>query len=236
MSRSHTRYLAAILFSALLTSPHSRANELDLQQWADLNLSIPVAEDLFIGGDVGIRGSLQSQDWIQYIIRPEVAYRATNWLTPAGGMATFITNNNDTTDVFEFRLYQEANLRVPGVSVVGITGRVRLEERFFFYDNGESSWYARARFQIAVQSPELEIGSQAFYAQVAYEPFVTVINSASSELFIDRARLNFILGHRFHADWQYQVLFFFQSARVLADDGLSQQNRIFRLRLFYSPR
>ena len=226
-----------VVFATVL-SLHSttRANELDIQQWADFNLSVPVAEDLFVGGDLGVRGSFQSQDWIQYIIRPQIGYRVTNWFTPAGGFATFITDNVAQGDVFEFRLYQDANFRVPGIKFLGLTGRFRLEERFFFYEDGNSSWYARARFQVGVQSPSLDIGNQEFYAQVAYEPFATVINPTSSELFIDRARLNFILGHRFHPDWQYQALFFFQAARVLSDDGLEQQNRIFRLRLFYSPR
>ena len=226
----------ALLLVLYAGSMHAATEEVTFQQWVDLNASIPIAEDLFVGGDVGLRGSLETQDWSTVYARPTVSYRVSNWLHPAAGFNIVNTSNTLTEDVLEFRLFQDANLRVPNISIVGIGGRVRFEQRFFTYETSESSWYARLRFQVDVKSPELVVGTQEFFAQVAYEAFLPVINPPSDELFMARTRLNFILGHRVYPSWYYELIYILQSSRTSLDEELELLDNVLRLRVFFAPR
>ena len=97
------------------------------------------------GGDVGFRHILSEGDWKQFLIRPTVTYRLNPVFALGGALAYFKTYSENTANLNEFRIHQEVNMNWPDFGFARLSFRLRLEERYFTYENLPDDFSFRVR-------------------------------------------------------------------------------------------
>lgn len=216
---------------------NAQNDEIDFQTWTDFTLSYNTNVKSSIGGDVGIRGLISKNEWNQFYLRPTFQHHINPYLRLAGGLAYFYTTSNTLKNVSEIRLFQEGNLSWPDISVLQFAHRLRLEERFFFYEDNSlfgiinaDEFLARVRYQLAAETEDFNILNQKFYFQVAAEYFLT--GNKHVEPFINNNRFLIVAGHRISQKMRYELHFIFQRSRVFQSDRLKTSEHIVRLRFF----
>ena len=208
----------------------------DNQLWLNYALSVRASENFSYGGDAGFRGFISNQDWNQILIRPTATYRFNRIVGVAGAVAWFGTFNVDEDNVNEFRIHQDFNINWPNFGYVDFFYRLRIEERFFFYQNGSNEFNLRIRNLVGVESQDFRLGQgkKPFYFQVIFETFKTVGDDSSTEVFVNQTRTHAAFGHRISPRFRYELHYIWQKSRLLSDDGLKTSQNIFRLRTFHT--
>ncbi len=231
------RFGIPVLVSVLLFCGLSgKSQNVDHQFWMNYALTVPVNQKFSYGGDVGLRGLGSNRDWNQILIRPTVTYRFKYPISVAGAMAWFGTFNNGNYNVTEFRIHQDFNLKWPDLGFLELFYRVRIEERFFFYQAEiDNSFTVRLRGLIGIESQDFTwFGSKRpIYFQGIYEGFKTLGDESANEVFINQVRIHFAFGHRLSKRFRYELHYIAQRSRLFADDGLSTSQNIYRIRLFH---
>ncbi len=227
----------------LLTFTDHRASaqeEIDRQLWLDYDLRVDLRERNkskvhSLGGDAGIRGFISNQEWNQFYIRPTFTYRLRRVLSFSGAAAFFGTVNRDTTNSNEVRFHQEIFARFPETEFFTLFYRIRLEERFFNYENSPSDQEVRIRGLIGIESPDIHLGKgrRPFYFQFFWESFRNLSGPSASEVFINQARPTLVFAHRLSPEWRYEINLVAQSSKEYSDEGLETTQYLFRFRLFH---
>jgi len=185
---------------------------------------------------LGFRGFISNEDWNQIKIRPTANYTFSKKFTGGFAVALFTTFNVGAGNVNEFRMHQELNFRWPDLNILRLFYRVRVEERFFKYQELPNDSDIRLRLLVGAQSKDFHIFKlkNSFYLQVLFEGFQSFSNLDPSEVFINRTRTYFALGHWFSNDVRFEFHFIRQRSRLYAEDGFITTQNIFRLRLFHN--
>ena len=211
--------------------------ETDNQLWADYNLKIITGTKFSYGGDMGIRGDLSDYDWSQFVVRPTVNYKFNKTFSGAFAVALFHTNNKFLPNVTEFRIHQDFTAEWLQTKRFSLFGRVRIEQRFFSYqeENLSNEFRVRGRLLLGIQSQDLTWfgAKRPIYFQSIYEGFLT-FGSDDTELFINQGRFHLALGHRIAKNWRYEIHYIRQSSRLTEQTGLQVSQNIFRLRVFHT--
>jgi len=224
-----------LIILTILVSPSAiKAQEVDHQLWLNYVLSVPVNANLSWGGDAGFRSSIGNRDWNQVLIRPKVTYRFNPTWGVAGAVASFNTLNKSDQNVSEFRIHQDLNVFWPELSFLSVHFRLRIEERWFFYEDMSNDFKVRARYFIRGRSPDFLFfgGERPVYFQGSWEGFRTLANESAVEVFIDRSRVSLVFGHRISGSFRYELHYISQRSRQFTDSGLEVSQNIYRLRLF----
>ena len=212
------------------------SQEVDHQFWMNYAISIPINKKWSYGGDVGIRGVGSNRDWSQILIRPAVTYRFKQPFSVAGAIAWFGTFNNGEYNISEFRIHQDFNVKWPDLGVIAFFYRIRMEERFFFYQRDvPNSFKVRLRGLIGVETQDLNwFGSKRpIYFQSIFEGFKTLDRTEANEIFINQTRLHFAFGHRISGSFRYELHYITQGSRLFFEDGIKAAQNIYRIRLFH---
>ena len=184
---------------------------------------------------MGIRGFISNVDWNQFYFRPTARYRFNPILSIAGGPALFSTFNIDNLNVYEFRLTEDLNITGPKFKPLFLFYRIRLEQRWFFYEGGGNSHKWRGRILIGVQSKDLKLFTQkrSFYFQGMWEGFQNLGNENALEFFINQTRTHFAFGHRLNKRMRYELHYIWQGSRLFSDSGIQTTQHIIRFRFFH---
>lgn len=216
--------------------PVASQSTVDTQLWSDFTLVIPETKHLSWGGDVGVRGITSNTDWNQLVVRPTVRYRWNQVFSVAGAVAAFATFNIDDDNVMEYRMHQESTIDWPNFGVFSVKVRMRLEQRWFFYDSAslDNSFDLRGRILTGLESQDFRLGEgkRPFYFEALWEGFRSD-RSDSHELFINQSRIYGIFGHRLDTQWRYEIQYIWQQSRQYAENGLKTSQNIVRIRFFY---
>ncbi len=230
------RFAIPILAIAFLFfSLSGRAQDVDNQLWINYALTVPVSTNFSYGGDIGVRGLVSNQDWNQLLIRPTATYRFNQTVGVAGAVALFSTFNRDVKNLYEFRIHQDLNIRGPDLSVLSLFYRLRIEERFFFYENLPNDFNVRVRYLIGIESQDFTfLGSKRpIYFQAIWEGFKTLGDESAYQIFINSVRIHFAFGHRISNKFRYELHYITQRSRQFSDSGLETTQNIYRIRLFH---
>ncbi len=234
---SELKKLFTITVISCLFVPNSYGQETDSQLWGDYNLTVPLTKNLTYGGDIGLRGFISNKDWNQVIIRPQIRYRWNQVFSVAGAVASFVTFNVEDDNVFEYRMHQEATINWPDLGFVALFYRVRLEQRFFFYQSdslqNESNMRGRGLVGFETQDFRIGAGKRPFYFQGMWEGFQTAGEDSSYELFINQTRIHGVFGHRLSNLWRYEVQYIWQQSREYSEAGLETTQNVIRIRVFH---
>jgi hypothetical protein len=114
--------------------------------------------------------------------------------------------------------------------------RVRVEERFFFFEDDqlENRFNVRLRGLIGVETDDIYLfeARRPIYFQSIFEGFVTVERSAD-EVFVNQTRFHLAFGHRLSSNFRYEIHYIRQGSRLYVDDGINIGQNIYRLRFFH---
>ena len=122
------------------------STQVDQQFWMNYSVTVPTTTKWSYGGDVGLRGLFSNYDWSQFLIRPAATYRFNSTFSAQGAVAVFKTLNKKDNNLTEFRMHQDLNIRWPKWDVVSPFFRLRIEERFFFYQDLPNDFNMRICF------------------------------------------------------------------------------------------
>ena len=231
------RSISPILIILILTlGLDSKSQEVDHQLWMNYALTIPINKSLSYGGDVGLRGFGSNIEWNQILIRPAITYRFKYPLSMAVAVAWFRTSNRNSFNVNEFRVHQDFNVKWPDFGFMEFFYRVRIEERFFFYQEDlDNSFNVRLRALIGIETQDFTwFGSKRpIYFQGIYEAFKTLGNESAYEVFVNRVRIHFAFGHRIAKGFRYELHYIAQRSRLFSDAGLETTQSIYRIRFYH---
>jgi hypothetical protein len=176
---------------------------------------------------------ISNQDWNQILIRPTVSYTINPTFSVSGAAAIFSTFYRDEVNSHEFRLQQDLNIRWGDLEFVDLLGRLRIEQRWFFYDLAADEFDLRLRYLIGAESMDFKLfgGKRPFYIQVMFEGFHTLDDNAL-EVFINRTRIHAAFGNRISPNFRYELHFISQASRQFLENGIRNTQNIFRLRFY----
>lgn len=213
------------------------AQEVDNQFWINYAVSIPINNKWSYGGDMGLRGFISNYNWNQILIRPNVTYKLNSIFSVSPAIAWFSTINKDIGNVNEFRIHQDVTARWPDLGFIEFFYRVRVEERFFFFEDDqiENRFNVRLRGLIGVETNDIYLfnAKRPIYFQSIYEGFITLERSAE-EVFVNQTRFHLAFGHRLSNKFRYELHYIRQGSRLYVDDGININQNIYRVRLFHS--
>jgi len=235
-NRNNTLAFIMLISFTLIHTFIGRAQNVDHQFWMNYTLTIPVNSQLSYGGDVGFRGLISNQNWNQLLIRPTVSYKFKNQIGIAGALAWFGTFNKDNPNINEFRIHQDFNLKWPDFGILELFYRIRIEERFFFYNEDFSdNFKVRVRYLIGAESQDIRLfgSKRPIYFQAIYEGFKTLADENAYEIFINQVRIHAAFGHRISNRFRYELHYIAQRSRLFSDDGLNNTQNIYRIRIFH---
>ena len=228
--------IQVLVIVLLFCSLSGKSQDVDNQLWVNYALTVPINTKLSYGGDIGLRGFISNYKWNQVLIRPAITYRFKYPISVAGAVAWFRTANRDGFNVNEFRIHQDVNLKWPDLGFMEFFYRVRIEERFFFYEDSiANSFNVRLRGLIGIETQDFTwFGKKRpIYFQGIYEGFKTLGDEQAYEVFVNQVRIHFAFGHRISKGFRYELHYIAQRSRLFSDDGLKTTQNIFRVRLFH---
>ena len=225
---------SALIFLALLLPLKTVGQRTDHQLWMNYAVNIPLNSKFRVGGDAGLRGLISNQEWNQVLLRPTATYAINETFSFAAALAWFTTLYRDDINSHEFRLHQDVNISWPDLNIVHFFSRIRLEQRWFFYENLDDSFDLRLRYLAGAESRDFTLfkWKRPFYIQVIYEGFQTLDNN-SVEVFINRTRFHAAFGNRISKRFRFEFHFISQSSRQFIEDSFSTGQYIYRIRLFH---
>jgi hypothetical protein len=232
-------YVAGLLFLGitLLSNPQLIAQDLDNQLWMNYALKVPVNDRLSWGGDAGVRGAFTNLDWHQALIRPAVNYQIKESVGVSGALAWFGTFINENISINELRFHQELNAKWPDLDVVHFFYRIRVEERFFFYQRDiPNEFRVRLRGLVGVRTQDLNwFGpKRPIYFESMFEGFKTIKDEEALEILINQARLYMAFGHLISKNFRYELHYIYQGSTLLTGEGPNSSQNIFRIRLLHN--
>lgn len=237
LSRYIVRYLI-ILLLILILNPAVKAQEeeVDFQLWLNYALTVQANQKLSYGGDMGFRGFISNQDWNQILIRPTVTYRFNYTFSAAGAVAWFSTFNANDDNINEFRIHQDFNAKWPDFGFVEFFYRLRIEQRWFFYNTLPNDFDLRLRYLVGAESADINLfGPKApIYFQLIYEGFRTLNQESAYEILIDQSRFHVSMGQRISKRFRYELHYIRQKSRDGSVEDLELSQNIFRIRTFHT--
>ena len=225
------------LFAFVPRQGWAQETDSEFQLWINysLNIPAPVHKKWTLGGDAGIRGLLSNSDWTQILIRPTLKYKLNPIFSFAAGVATFMAWDPTISNTFEFRLFQDANMKWPNFGPVFMIHRVRFEQRFFFYQSSAlpNDSYIRPRYLVGLETTNFKLfGSKPeWYIQSLVE-FFGALGDASVETFVNNQRIHFALGNRISDLLRCELHYIWQRSWEIEEDGFQVSHNILRFRFY----
>jgi hypothetical protein len=198
--------------TALLTlvGPHPAAAQDDVspQIWLDYNPRVIWPSAFEVYGDVGVRTELENNGWGRLVVRPAVR-GPVGMFRLSGGLGTFFTINDTTSNLLEFRPFQGINWTWPS-GRFPLDHYVRLEERLEFETNDWSlDASLRARYRLRTEYRLAGLQNGASWRLIGHvEGFLTVAGNAGQ--FDEKLRIGlgvergFVIGIRARLDVTWQ--------------------------------
>ena len=231
-----TQKQVLLLCGVLLMGFCLRAQKADNKLWMNFALKVPTSEKFSYGGDVGFRHILSEGDWKQFLIRPTVTYRLSPVFALGGALAYFKTYSGNTANLNEFRIHQEVNMNWPDFGFARLSFRLRLEERYFTYENLPDDFSFRVWLLGQARTKDLTfLGERRpIYFKLIYEGFESLNEEDDVEFFINNTRVHMAFGHRLSPAWRYEFHYIRQQSRLISTGSFTLSQNIFRLRVFYT--
>jgi hypothetical protein len=185
-------------------------------------------------GDYGIRGVLSGQDWTTFYVRPTFRYRIKPIFDVRAGVALFFTHDQELEDVIELRFHQETNVKWPEVVGMVFNHKLRFEERFFFYQESDNDFSARARYHFTIESPDFRLFNikGPFYVKASIEFFLP-LGEEATERYINQNRIEGVFGQRVSNRFRYEIHYIWQNSKDTDDGSFDTSANILRLRLYF---
>jgi hypothetical protein len=169
--------VALMLASALGNTATAWADNVDGQLWVSMIVQGPVGNGWLAWGDSSFRWRDDAAALNQIIVRGAVGRKVTKDLSLWGGYAHSVIYPADGRPEVEYRGWQQASFPIFLGEHAKLTGRFRLEQRWFDGDS-RFAWRARQLFRLDVP---LGKGDMVPGIMVKYEGFYNIAASDLSQ-------------------------------------------------------
>jgi len=206
----------------------SKNNEI----WFDVYLHYYINDKLEYYGDAGFRTIINEQSWNRIYARPSIRHHINDhWELHAGLGLFYIFFNEDEFNRFELTPWQGIQLNWPKFGILGFKHLVKLEERIsFLTEDWTSSYGFRFRYKLSgkLSLPKSESSSQwfiPFYGELFFPAFDKI-----EAFFSDKMRTGIGIGYS-KSDWNIQLLYNWQLARVIPLDNFKYNDNAFQIKI-----
>jgi hypothetical protein len=227
------RFAVVMLFMSPCTG---RANDSTFESWNDITTIYKFSERWRYDGDQGFRFAISGQDFTLLYVRPSVRYRVNSWFTVHGGIRFYRTDFRDDLDVFEVGPWQGLQFTWPRFKGYAVSHYLRLEERMLWSENGEGdfNFRLRSRYRLGVRTPIYHLLlPKGIYLTGSVE-FFRDLGEGSPQGLFDRIRYSLGVGTNISKQWRVELLAVTQDGGEIDLDPFDADQRIVRLRFFYS--
>jgi hypothetical protein len=256
--KQQTGSIFVLLFLCAIAIPiqsnaQESAQEASKQLWANLILSLPKSEKLYIEYDIeGARQVSGGEPWKYLYGTGLVEYYPSGYFDLTGEVSTGFTRQSREEDSFEatvrlgvrFHLLSQIfnsslvkEIRPERMSgkKLGISFLSRIERRKFWYSGDRPSfddlrWRNRLEFKFALNEPSLA-NDGVWYLMADGEYFTPIGDDKAPERFATKYRLRLGLGYRLSYKWRFEVLAMRDEARETLEDEIEVDAYMLDLRL-----
>lgn len=149
------------------------------------------------------------------------------------GSGLIYTQNYDTKDNLEFRLFQGFKYEIPTIKSVTLYNYIRFEQRFQtnFSNSGWTSGF-RLRYRLSTvldYKKHVTDFVDGFYIPLSMEVFFTL---KKTDRYNDLIRLEPGLGYKFKNNWKFELFLIFNETKNSTSTNSSSSDFILRLRVF----
>ena len=202
--------------------------------WIDVTLGKALNEKWKLGGDFGFRTALNNSNWTLLYIRPNINYQLLPILDLTFGLGYFNTNNSDFSNINEYRIYQDGVLHWPTLGPFKFQHRVRLEQRFFNFTDGDinNDFSFRGRYMIGARSDRFSLGGEKDWTGfISLEPFFP-LGKDVNELLANNFRWDFALSYQVSEKLRIELHYILQTSEIFSSSDQRIKENIFRFRVF----
>lgn len=169
------------------------------------------------------------------MLRPAIIYTMRDELYFQGGISFFVSEAGGKK-IYEIRPWQGMNLFFPRIGLIYLNNFLRLEERFFLFDNDEdNSVSIRARYALTTVIPlnKKQVTDHAIYLWPYLEAFIPVYERGFNPN-VERFRLSLGLGYRFNKHIRSEFVYMHEESKVEFSDSFIENQNTMRIILRYS--
>ncbi len=232
-----------LLFITVLLCLHLPSLAQDLEDldddfavfWTDVTLDKSLNDKWKVGGDFGFRTALNNNNWKLLYVRPNINYKFSPIFNLTLGIGSFNTFDKEFGNTYEFRIYQDANIRWPKLGRFNFKHRIRLEQRFFNFSNDlDNTFNFRGRYLIGVGLDRFSLGGEKDWAAgLSLEPFFP-LGKDVNELLANNFRWDLGLTYHVNDKFRIELDYILQTSEIFSNNDLRVLEHIFRLRFFQS--
>jgi hypothetical protein len=239
-------------FSSASSAQESTA-ETSRQLWANLILSRPKSENLYLEYDIeGARQVSGGEPWRYLYGTGLVEYYPSRFIDLTGELATGFTKQSSEensfeatvrlglrlhliTQIFNSPLIKEIRPERMSGKKLGISFLSRIERRNFWYSGNRPSsddlrWRNRLEFRFALNEPNLAADG-VWYIMADGEYFTPIGDDKAPERFATKFRTRLGLGYRQSYKWRFEILGMRDEARETLEEEIEVDAYMLNLRL-----
>jgi len=191
-SRGRVFLILIVLFGIITRSRTLDRDSAALRLWYDLFFMHTVNSDFRYIIHTNFK-HLTDRDWRQSVLRAAFIYTMRDELFLQGGINTSFVNE-EGIHIYEIRPWQGVNIFFPRIGQVYVNNFIRLEERFFVFENAEDrSTSIRGRYALTTYIPinHRQIIEKTMYLWPYVEAFIPLYDRGFNP---DINRFRFSLG------------------------------------------
>lgn len=227
------RKTTLLLFWMLTGSLFAQSNvEGETQFWFDVTKFFPLADELGLGGDAGIRGFVLDGDWTVVYVRPTLKFDPLNTFSLRGGVGVFYAFQDGPKDIVEVRPWAGTLVRWPRIKKLRLQHRFRADLRF--RKRQQLDFYTsvlRLRYRIGTTVPiGAQAGPKTFYIPISFELLMDSAGDLNAR-FINASRFVAGLGYRISDHWRIELNYTRILVRLDASDPLRSRFHVLRIQI-----
>jgi len=215
--------LCCIVVSA--QNPHA-------ELWGTYSIRKYIPERQFrIRNDIGARRAFTTSPNTTFLYRPRAIFSIGNYLELTAAADFRYTNYQDTSNVFEIRTWEGAQLHWPQIGRVMFDHVYKFEQRFYLihgYNKDNISLRSRYRFRMRIPINKRAITERTYYTDLQFEGFFSHDNNVD-ELFANTVRLGIVAGYNHSVKWRYALQFYVDRGRNEVDNNITNDRAIVSL-------
>ena len=204
--------------------------------WGDLMTIYDISDRWQYNGDYGYRTAFSDNIFHLGYIRPSFSYMTQKGVTLHGGVGLFKSIIDNDADILELRPWAGLRFTWPQIKGFRFSHFFRLEERLLWIKDTEtvSTSTLRGRYQLGLVTPTWNVLMKNGIFFMGSAELFWNLKDPFNENFSDRIRYTAGVGSRVTNNWRAELQYVQQDGRALAQDSFTLDERIIRLRLFYT--
>jgi hypothetical protein len=234
------RYFIIFLLFAYLPEMHGRIvcaqarEEADKMIWTDFYLQYTLNNHFRFLFHTNYKHELNNRRRDQVMIRPTLVYTMNDLIYFQGGIQFLFTDEGEF-NVLEIRPWQGMNIFFPRIRNIYFNHFLRIEERFFYQNNGEKEASSlRGRYAILTLIPlnHATLSPKTVYL-LPYVEFLGDLLGRNVKRYIASSRYSLGAGYQFNDHFRFETIYMMERSRDTGEENFVISDHVVRLVLRY---